>query len=143
MEMEMTKERLEAYKSNKEEIRELRYKLEHLGEGDSLIGNDVIKDYRTGYPRPQSVVGYDYEKEDRLRTAYQARIQKLEAECAAVELWIEAIPDSLTRRIFRMYFMDGMPLQKIGQKVHLDKSTVSRKINNYLKVATYATNATL
>lgn len=131
--MEMTKERLEAYKSNKEEIRELRYKLDHLGEGDSLIGNDVIKDYRTGYPRPQSVVGYDYDKEDRLRTAYQARIQKLEAECAEVELWIEEIPDGLTRRIFRMYYIDGLRQSKIAKKVHLSQSSVSEKISTYLK----------
>ena len=139
--MEMTKERLEAYKSNKEEIRELRYKLDHLGEGDSLIGNDVIKDYRTGYPRPQSVVGYDYDKEDRLRTAYQARIQKLEAECAAVELWIEEIPDSLTRRIFRMYYIDGLSQKAVAQKVHLDRSRVSRKIDEYLKNAHKAQKA--
>ena len=47
----MTRERLEAYRSNRDEIKELKYKLEHLGEGDSLIGNDVIFDYRKGYPR--------------------------------------------------------------------------------------------
>ena len=141
--MEMTRERLEGYRSCREEIQELQYKLDHLGEGDSLIGNDVIMDYRDGFPRPQSVVGYDYDKYERLRKAYESRIAKLQTECAEVELWIEAIPDSLTRRIFRMCFVDGVPLQKIGQKVHLDKSTVSRKINNYLKVATHATNATL
>ena len=55
--MEMTRERLEQYRSNVQEIRELTYKLDHLGEGDSLIGNDVIFDYKKGYPRPQSVVG--------------------------------------------------------------------------------------
>lgn len=141
--MEMTRERLEGYRSCREEIQELQYKLDHLGEGDSLIGNDVIMDYRDGFPRPQSVVGYDYGKYERLRKAYESRIEKLQAECAEVELWIEAIPDSLTRRIFRMCFVNKMPLQKIGQKVHMDKSTVSRKINNYLKVATHATNATL
>ena len=141
--MERTRERLEGYRSCREEIQELQYKLDHLGEGDSLIGNDVIMDYRDGFPRPQSVVGYDYGKYERLRKAYESRIEKLQAECAEVKLWIEAIPDSLTRRIFRMCFVNRMPLQKIGQKVHMDKSTVSRKINNYLKVATHATNATL
>ena len=49
---EMTKERLESYRSCKEEIRELQYKLDHLGEGDSMIGNDTVFDYKTGYPRP-------------------------------------------------------------------------------------------
>lgn len=55
----MTKEQLEEYKSKKAEIQELQYKLDHLGEGDSMIGNSVINDYRTGHPRPQSVVGVD------------------------------------------------------------------------------------
>ena len=57
----MTRERLEAYRSNREEIKELKYKLDHMGEGDSLIGNDVIFDYKKGYPRAQAIVGYDYE----------------------------------------------------------------------------------
>lgn len=141
--MEMTRERLEDYRSKKDEIKELQYKLAHLGKGDSMMGADTIFDYQTGFPRPQAVVGVDKDKMDRLEARYEKRIAELEAECAKVELWIEEIPDSLTRRIFRMYYVDGMPLHKIGQKVHLDKSTVSRKINSYLKVATHATNAML
>ena len=62
---------------------------------------------------------------------------------AETEQWIEAIPDSQTRRIFRMRFLDGMILEQIGKKMHVDKSTVSRKIENFLKFATHATNATL
>ena len=127
--MEMTRERLEGYRSCREEIQELQYKLDHLGEGDSLIGNDVIMDYRDGFPRPQSVVGYDYGKEERMRKAYESRIEKLRAECAEVELWIEAIPDSLTRRIFRMYYVDGMRQSQIAKKVHLSQAEVSRKID--------------
>lgn len=139
--MEMTRERLEGYRSCKEEIRELQYKLAHLGEGDSLIGNDVIMDYQTGYPRPQSVVGYDYEKESRLRNTYEPRIRKLEDECAEIEQWVEDIPDSLTRRIFRMYFLEGRSQKQIGKIVHLDRSRISRKIDEYLKNAHKAQNA--
>ncbi len=139
--MEMTKARLEGYRSCKEEIRELQYKLAHLGEGDSLIGNDVIMDYQTGYPRPQSIVGYDYEKEERLRNTYERRIQKLKAECAEIEQWVEEIPDSLTRRIFRMYFLEGRSQKEIGKTVHLDRSRISRKIDEYLKNAHKAQNA--
>ena len=139
--MEMTRERLEGYRSCRDEIQELQYKLDHLGEGDSLIGNDVIMDYRDGFPRPQSVVGYDYGKYERLRKAYESRIEKLQAECAEVELWIEAIPDSLTRRIFRMYYIDGMNQKQIGRIVHLDRSRISRKIDEYLKNAHKAQKA--
>ena len=139
--MVMTRERLEGYQSCKEEIRELQYKLAHLGEGDSLIGNDVIMDYQTGYPRPQSVVGYDYDKENRLRNTYETRIRKLEDECAEIEQWVEDIPDSLTRRIFRMYFLEGRSQKQIGKIVHLDRSRISRKIDEYLKNAHKAQNA--
>lgn len=139
----MEREQLERYLSQKEEIRELRYKLEHLREGDSLIGNSTIFDYSTGFPRPQAVVGYDYNKERRLRAQYSTRLAKLRYDCEETEQWIEAIPDSQTRRIFRMRFLEGMILEQIGKKMHVDKSTVSRKIDNFLKVATHATNATL
>lgn len=133
--MGMTKSRLEEYRSKKAEIAELQYKLAHLGEGDSLIGNDVIMDYRGGYPQPQSVVGYDYNREQRLRDTYQMRIERLKEDCLEVELWIERIPDSLTRRIFRMCFVDGMTQKRIAKKVHIDQSRVSRKIFDFLKNA--------
>ena len=50
-------------------------------------------------------------------------------------LWIEAIPDSLTRRIFRMYYVDGMNQSRIAKRVHLSQSQVSRKIDGFLKDA--------
>ena len=129
----MDKKRLENYRSNKEEIRELQYKLNHLGDGDSMIGNSVILDGTTGYPRPQSIVGYDRAKHSRLYDRYTKRIEQLQQECEEVELWIENIPDGLTRRIFRMYFIDGMTQQKIAKKVHLAQSKVSEKIAIYLQ----------
>lgn len=130
--MEMTKKKLEDYRSKKAEIKELQYKLSHLGSGDSLIGNDVIMDYRKGYPIPQSIVGYDFEKEQRLRTLYEKREKKLQEECLEVEMWIENIPDSMTRRIFRMHYIDGMTQSKISKSVHLAQSKVSEKISNFL-----------
>lgn len=139
----MEREQLERYLSQKEEIRELRYKLEHLGEGDSLVGNSTIFDYSTGFPRPQAVIGYDYEKERRLRAQYSTRLSKLRYDCEETEQWVEDIPDSQTRRIFRMYFIDGETYRQIARKMHMDKSTVGRKIDNFLKVAPNAPNAPL
>lgn len=137
----MTKERLEEYRSNKDEIKELEHKLAHLGEGDSMIGNDVVFDYRTGFPQPQAVVGVDWEKYDRLKELYQSRVAKLREECAEVEQWIDGIQNGQMRRIFRMRYMDGMSQAKIGKAVHLDRSRVSRKIDDFLKNAHKAQNA--
>ncbi|MCI8801078.1 MAG: sigma-70 family RNA polymerase sigma factor [Lachnospiraceae bacterium] len=113
----------------KEEIAELKYKLVHLGQDDSLIGNDVIMDYRSGYPVPKSVVGYDFEKERRLKARYREKIAQLEKLCQEVEEFIENIPDSMTRRIFRLYYLDGKKQKEIAKLVHMDRSTVSRKMD--------------
>lgn len=129
----MTRERLEAYRSNRDEIKELKYKLDHLGEGDSLIGNDVIFDYQTGFPMPQAVVGYDYELEEKRRTRYSNQIGKLEAEQDNIEEWVFGIRDSRIRRIFQLRYLEGSTVEKVARKVHLDKSNVSRKIENFLK----------
>lgn len=137
----MTLESLKSYKSKKEEIEELAYRLEHLPE--DLVGNSTIFDYRSGYPRAQIVVGTDREKFYRLSTKWRQRKEQLEDECRKVEAFIEEIPDSLTRRIFRMYYIDNMSQRQIAEKVHIDKSTVARKIEKFLKVAPNAPNAPL
>ena len=135
MRMEITKELLQGYRSKKDEIQELDYILKNRWRDEGLIGNDVIFDYSKGYPMPQSVVGFDQAKYERLQDRDQRRKEQLEQECEEIEEWVEAIPDSLTRRIFRMCFIDGRKQKDAAKAVHLDQSMISKKINNYLKVA--------
>lgn len=131
----MDREQLDAYQSKKAEIQELETKLQELPGSESLIGNSVVLDYRRGYPQPQSVVGYDYDLEQRRRERWEKRLGILRAEVAEVEDWIEAIPDSLTRRIFRMHYCEGLKQSKVARKLHMDQATVSRKISQFLKLA--------
>lgn len=141
----MTKEFLEEYRSKKEEIGELQYKLRHMynEDADAMIGNDTILNYNKGYPIPQAVVGVDWNKIVRTEKRYEKRIEILTKECVEVEQWIENIPDSLLRRIFRMYYIDKMTQRQIANKVHMDQSSVTRKIDNFLKVASNTSNASL
>lgn len=131
----MTKEILEEYKSKKEEIKELQHRLSHLynEDADAMMGNDTILDYRKGYPVPQAVVGVDWEKIDRTVSRYEKRIEALTRECEEIEEFIEAIPDSLTRRIFRMYYLDGLSQCKISKQVHMSQASISEKISIFLK----------
>lgn len=131
----MTKELLQGYRSKKDEIQELDFILKNRWRDEGLIGNDVIFDYSKGYPMTQSVVGFDQAKYERLQDRDQRRKEQLEQECEEIEEWVEAIPDSLTRRIFRMCFIDGRKQKDVAKAVHLDQSMISKKINNYLKVA--------
>lgn len=131
----MTLEFLKDYKSKKEEIRELEYKLYHIADGDNLVGNDVIFDYRSGYPVPQSVVGTDQEKYHRLENRWSRRKEQLKEECLQIEEFIEAIPDSLTRRIFRQRFIEGKTQEEVSRNLHISQSNISRKINQFFKIA--------
>ena len=127
----MTREQLKEYQSKRTEIEELRDKLSHLGE--SLADNDVVMDYRSGYPVPKAVVGTEPGRYWRLHDSYRRRIEQLEKECAEIEEYIEGIPDSMTRRIFRMIFLDGKTQREAGRIMHLDQSRISRKIKKCLK----------
>ncbi len=140
---QITREQLEAYRSMQEEIRELNYKLQHLGDDDTMMASSTVNDYRSGYPVPQAVVGVDWDKVDRMYDRCVTRMEKLKKECEAIEEYIEGIGDSMTRRIFRMYFIDGLTQRQISREIHFDKSTVGRKIDKFLKVAPNAPNAPL
>lgn len=129
----MTREQLEQYRSKKDEIKELKYKLEHLGEDDSAIGNSIINDYRKGYPQPQAVVGVDWKKIDNTVKRYEHRIDRLNAECGEIEEFVESIEDSMTRRIFRMYYIDGISQRDIAKEVGYSRGRVSQKISNFFK----------
>lgn len=133
-----------SYRSKKAEIRELTAIIENRYRDESLIGNDVILDYSKSYPPiPQGVVGFDLAKYRRLQDRDRYRKEQLEKECAEIEDFIEGIEDSLTRRIFRMTFIDGEKQKAVAKVVHLDRSRVSRKIDEYLKNAHKAQNAHL
>lgn len=122
----MTRRQLEEYRTKKDEIRELEEKLAHLGEGDGLVGHDIINDYRTGFPQPQAVVGYDYELEQSRKRRYRKLIERNKAENKEVEEYIDSIPEPLTRRIMRMYYIDGARQEHIGRAVHLHRSRISQ-----------------
>ena len=95
-----------------------------------MLGSSVIKDYRKGYPVPQAVVGVDWERYEWQKEHCERRIQELQKKCDAIERYVEEdIEDSLTRRIFRMYFLEGRTQKEIGKIIHMDRSTVSRKLN--------------
>ncbi len=125
----VTRKQLESYRSMKQEILELKYKLADPSEEDSMLGSSVTNDYRKGYPVPQAVVGIDWERYERQKKSCEKKIGEIRKECDAIESYVESIEDSLTRRIFRMYFLEGRTQKEIASLIHMDRSTVSRKLN--------------
>ena len=133
--MDITQELLQGYRSKKAEIQELDYILKNRWRDEGLIGNDVIFDYSKGYPMPQSVVGFDQKKYERLQDRDQRRKERLEQECTEIEAFVENIDDSLTRRIFRLYFIDGRRQKDVAKAVHMERSSISKKIDDYLQLS--------
>ena len=112
MDIKMTKKLLDDYKKIKKEIPILEFELQEMQTTDAGIGNDTIFDYRDGYPKPQSVVGFDWPLYEHRKKVIERKKEKLKA----VEEWINSIEDGQTRCVFRMKYIDGMNWVKIASK---------------------------
>lgn len=110
--IKITRKLLNDYRKTMREIPLLEAELDGLWLTEKGMGNSVILDYRDGFPRPQSVVGFDQDR-------YNLRKKILDgkkAKVAAVKKWIDNIEDGQTRCVFRMFYMDGMSWLKIAQE---------------------------
>jgi hypothetical protein len=111
--IKMTKKLLSTYRKTKSEIPLLESELAYMQQEDHGFGNSVILDYRTGEPRAQAVVGFDWARYGKRQQDLQAK----KARCQAVESWITEIDDVQARMVFRMYYIDGMTWTRISNKI--------------------------
>lgn len=102
LEIKITRKLLNDYKKIEREVPILEYELEQMRTTDAGIGNSTIYDYRDGYGRPQSVVGFDRERYERREKV----VERKKEELKAVKDWINAIEDGQTRCVFKMRYME-------------------------------------
>ena len=112
MEIKITKKLLHDYTKIKKEIPILETELYLMKTTDAGIGNSTIYDYRDGYAKPQSVIGFDQELYDHREKVLNLKKEKVKA----VVDWINAIEDGQTRCIFKMRYLDNMNWVKIASK---------------------------
>lgn len=117
-EIKMTRKLLDGYQKLKREIPCLEDELDQLWLTDKGMGNSVILNGKNGSKKPETVVGFDCEKYNRRKSILAWKKKQV----AAVEKWIEDIPDGQTRCVFRMYYQDGMTWEKIAYKTGYSKS---------------------
>jgi len=82
---------------------------------DAGIGNSTIMDYRDGYPKPQSVVGFD-------RNRYMRKeeiLKRKKKEAAEIKAWLEEIEDGQTRTVFKLWYTDRLTWKSIAKKIGL------------------------
>ena len=110
--MEMTREKLDRCRKLLKEIPVLENELAELWLTEKGMGNSVILNGKNGSKKPESVVGFDYDRYDRRKEA----LQRKKEEARAIREWIEAIEDGQTRCVFRMFYVDGMTWERIASK---------------------------
>ena len=130
----MTKKELEQYRSIVAEIDEIRDRLNSYTVHGTVTGSDT----ELPYVQHSFSVGGVVETERNRRD--MVLIRKLELQKQEIEDYIEAIPDSVTRRIFRYRYIDGKvkpSWQWIAFKMNVvgDGSTERKKVDRYLKVS--------
>lgn len=113
MGIKITRKLLDEYRKLKRQIPALEYELKEMWDTDKGIGNSTVFDYQTGYPRPQSVVGFDQEKYNRRKEALSKKKEKVRT----IEKWIDAIEDGQVRCVFRMFYINNMTWEKIAVKI--------------------------
>ena len=132
MEIKVTRDLLDQYRKLKQEIPVLELELQMMKNTDTGLGNSVILDGRTGYPRPQSVVGFDQKKYDRREKILERKKEKVKA----MDQWIDDIKDGQTRCVFRMFYKQNMTWKAIAKQIGLPHKEDSPRLmirDKYLK----------
>lgn len=117
-EIKITRKLLDDYRKLKREIPILSMELDEMQQGEAGLGNSTIFDYRTGFKRPQSVIGFDEARYERRKSTYERK----KAQVAAVDRWIQNIEDGQTRYVFKAFYQQGMTWEKIAEKIGYSQS---------------------
>ena len=71
----------------------------------------------------------------RMRQIYKERQERVEQQLLRIEEFIDGIRDAETRQIFELRFIEGRKQKQIAEIMNLERSSISKKITNYLQVS--------
>lgn len=128
----MTKQELEQIVSLKNEIRLIDQEIKDL---ESRVVVDTVTGSRTyiPYDKHQIVIkGADVGSTIKLRAKLILKSEELQDLLYDLESWVEQIDDPDMRCIFRLYYRKGLTQEEIGAELGYERSTISRKIQEYL-----------
>lgn len=123
--MEIKRIELETYPKLCKDIPLLEAEIRNMKEGDNGLGNDTVFDYRTGYPRPQPVIGFNWE----LYEKRQAQLERMKQRKARIETWIEEIDDVTTRNVIKYKYQQEKEWLEIAKLIgHPGDESYPRKM---------------
>ena len=140
----MDKKTLKKYKPNKDRLIRIENQIQELSERESTVVMGKVTGSSADFPYTEvrtSVQMYDpYEEENirrqiRRKEADRLRILKEQKE---VEDYINGIDDPEIKEIFELSFLEGKKQSEVAEIVNIDRSYVSKKISDYLKLSHFS-----
>lgn len=140
----MDKKTLKRYKPNKDRLIRIEEQIQELCERESTVVMGKVTGSSADFPYTEvrtSVQMYDpYEEENarrqiRRKEADRLRILKEQRE---IEEYINGIDDPEIKEIFELYFIKGKKQDEVAEIVNIDRSYVSKKISDYLKLSHFS-----
>lgn len=123
----MTKNLLRQHRALKKEAEELSTKILQEQEKENVSVKDFP--YIETHNLEQSYIS------KKLMNEYNERKIKVEKETLEIETFISSIPDAEIRLIFQYSFIDGMKQREIAERLHMERSSISKKITEVLKLS--------
>jgi DNA-directed RNA polymerase specialized sigma24 family protein len=129
------RKQLKQYVDLKEEIKDLELRIKKLNakkreaQSDTVVGSNIEFPYN---PRVYSITGVNEEahkeKLDRLNYILIKRKQRCEDLKLEIEEFISTIPDSKTRRVFTLRYIDGLTWLQIARRIERYDESYPRKM---------------
>lgn len=137
----MDKHRLMEYQKLKREQALLLRRITALQAKDVPIVTGKVKASSRDFPYTEhrvSVQMHEPVEADRIirmKQIYEARQKKVEQQMLEIETFIDGIDDTEIRQIFELRFIEGQKQEQIAKVMHLERSSVSRKISAYFQLS--------
>lgn len=139
----MDKERLSQLRPLRRELEMIDEKLNKLYDRQAnipIIMGKVVgssKDFpytevRTSVLMNEPNESDEIDKQIRIKENQKSKVEKLITE---IEQFIAEIPDSIDRQIFELRYIDGMKQREIANRVGLERSSISKRIDAVLKLS--------
>ena len=131
----MTKKQLQQHRALKREIEELDKKILQEQKKEISVTQEKVKASMKDFPYIEIYNAEQAYISRRLINEYQKRKLKAEKETLEIETFISSISDAEIRLMFQYSFIDGMKQREIAERLHMERSNISKKITEILQLS--------
>ncbi len=131
----MTKKQLQQHRALKKEIEELDKKILQEQKKEISVTQEKVKASMKDFPYIEIYNAEQAYISRKLINEYQKRKLKAEKETLEIETFISSISDAEIRLMFQYSFIDGMKQREIAERLHMERSNISKKITEILQLS--------